>query len=296
MTQSGSRSSPLSLLSSVLFVLLCVLGAWGFLRHTATHGRAAQLQEMRKRGVAEEALANEPPWVIVDHDGSLSGIGPEVDRAALSIVGVHQLHGHVMDYGAMIPALQANRVDMVSSGSQDITPQRCKKVLFSEPVLCDRETFLSAASVARRVKTYADIATAQLRVGVCGGCVEQRYALRAGVPADHVLVFPDGLSAIKMLQASRIDLIALPQGSLQTLVKTAGVEHDFEIGVFANAPVGCSAASFRKQDVALRDAYNRGLSQYIASGRYAELLKRYGLESLVALRQGKTAAGLCSGE
>jgi polar amino acid transport system substrate-binding protein len=289
-------ASPLEIWSSIAVMVLLFFGIFVLLKHTSHRTSEARMQELRRRGVAEEGLSNEPPWVIVQGDGSLAGIGPDIDRAALAAVGVKQLAGQSMEYGAMIPALQAGRIDLVSSGSQDITPQRCKKVLFSEPVVCDVEAFLAKKSVADSVKSYRDIAMRGLRVGVCGGCVEQRYAATAGVSAEKSVVFPEGVSAVKMLEDARIDLIALPAASLETLKATTDVGDGYVLSTFNDAPMGCSAASFRKEDYAMRDAYNRGLQILISSHRYAEIMAKYGMASRVVLREGKTTEQLCAGE
>lgn len=252
------------------------------------------ISALKQKGTITSGVANEAPWMIVGSDGALSGIGPDIDREALAATGIANYSAQVMDYGAMIPALQARRVDIISSGALIIKPARCEQVVYSEPVVCNSEGFMMKKTLLGKIQSYKDVADANLRIGVCGGCSEQKLATDAGISPQNMVIFPDGVSAVKMLQDDRIDLFALPDGSLEALQKQSADANLAVVFPVKGTPIGCGAAAFNKEDVALRDVYNQGLAKIVANGRYAEIMAKYGLTAHVALREGQTTAALCS--
>ena len=90
------------------------------------------LKRLKKQGYATVAVANEPPYSDIKTDGYVTGAAPDVARAVLNMLGVPELKAEVIMYGAMIPALQARRVDMATSGLY-IKPDRCESIIYSEP-------------------------------------------------------------------------------------------------------------------------------------------------------------------
>ena len=89
-------------------------------------------------------------------------------------------------YGAMIPALQARRVDMATSGLY-IKPTRCKSIIYSEPDLCGAEAFAVPKGNPNNLLTYEDIAAnPSLKMTTCAGCAEEKYALDRGVKKSQI--------------------------------------------------------------------------------------------------------------
>lgn len=282
-----SRSAFYAAIAAAVF---CAATGSGLRRASAEDA----VEALKQKGTITSAVANEAPWMVVGADGSLTGVGPDVDREALAATGISSFAAQVMDYGAMIPALQARRVDIISSGALFIKPARCEQVIYSEPVVCNSEGFMMKAALKGKIQSYKDVADANLRIGVCGGCSEQRFATEAGVAAQNMVIIPDGVSAVKMLQDGRIDLFGLPDASLEAL---QGQNPDPQLAVVfpvKGTPIGCGGAAFNKEDVALRDLFNQGLAKIVANGRYAQIMAKYGLSSHVPLREGQTTAALCS--
>lgn len=256
----------------------------------------AQAEDSLKGLVANGAviaIAPEPPWMALDTDGKPIGMGPEIDSAVLNLMGVTKISGQVMEYGAIIPSLQARRVTLGSSGALNIKPERCKSVNFSEPVLCSGEGFVLPVSLIGKVKSYKDVADQGLRIGVCGGCTEQKLAVAAGVPDDKIIVFPDGTSGFKLLIDNRIDVFAHDSTSVADLQKRLGDSKVTQVVRVADTQLQCAAAAFNLEDAPLRDAYNDALKQVIASGKYMEVLNKYGHEEVAIGRDSVTTAQLC---
>ena len=272
-----------------------LLGVIGGLAMSAMPARAAEdtLQEMRSRGFARLAIANEPPWTQVGSDGKVTGAGPDVARAVLQKLGVPDVQAVISEYGAMIPGLMARRFDLIDAGLF-MKPERCRAVLYSQPDLCDAESMAVKKGNPLQLASYADVAkNPNAHIGAPGGGTEERLALQAGVPRDRVIVVPDGQSGIKMLQDGRIDAYTLPILSISDLLKKANDPGLEAISPVQGAPVSCAGAAFRKQDQALRDAYDKVLAQMKASGEFAKIIEPYGFNPKLAL--STTRAELCPG-
>ena len=123
----------------------CILGTVAFsgmlcVSVNTSFAESDTLKRLKKQGYATVAVANEPPYSDIKSDGYVGGAAPDIARAVLKKLGVKDLKAKVIMYGAMIPALQARRVDMATSGLY-IKPIRCKSIIYSEPDLCGAEAF-----------------------------------------------------------------------------------------------------------------------------------------------------------
>lgn len=241
------------------------------------------VETLKTQGFARIAIANEPPFTAVKADGTVSGAAPDVARAVFKRLGIDDVVASISEYGAMIPGLQAKRFDAVTAGLF-MKPERCNAVAYSEPILCDAEAFALKKGNPLKLMSYKDIAdNADAKIGAPGGGTEERLALEAGVPRDRVIVVPDTQSGITMLQQGRIDVYSLPVLSINAAVKTAA---DPEIEVVApvkGAPVYCDGAAFRKDQTALRDAFDKELAAIKASGEFAKIIEPYGFSAAAAM-------------
>ncbi|MBY2996260.1 ectoine/hydroxyectoine ABC transporter substrate-binding protein EhuB [Rhizobium leguminosarum] len=242
-----------------------------------------KLEQLKEQGFARIAIANEPPFTAVGADGKVSGAAPDVARAIFEKLGVKEVVASISEYGAMIPGLQAGRHDAITAGLF-MKPERCNAVAYSEPILCDAEAFALKKGNPLKLTSYKDIAdNPDAKIGAPGGGTEEKLALEAGVPRDRVIVVPDGQSGIKMLQDSRIDVYSLPVLSIHDLMAKANDPNLETVAPVVNAPVYCDGAAFRKQDVALRDAFDVELKKLKESGEFAKIIEPYGFSAKAAM-------------
>lgn len=268
------------------------LGAGMLMTSLAAPVAASDLETLKEQGFARIAIANEPPWTEVTTGGEVSGAGPDVARAVLAKLGVPDIVASISEYGAMIPGLQAQRFDMVAAGLF-MKPERCAAVSYSEPDLCDAESFMLPKGNPMGLKSFADIAAKGAKVGVVGGGTEEKLAIEAGVDRANVVVVPDPQSGSKMLQDGRIDVYALPVLSISDLLKKA---NDPNLEMFApveDTPIFCAGVAFRKQDTDLRDAYDEVLAEMKANGEFAAIVEPYGYSAEAAMRTSREE--LCGG-
>lgn len=251
------------------------------------------LAKLKEQGFARVAIANEPPFTAVAADGKVSGAAPDVAREVFKRLGVNDIVASISEYGAMIPGLKAGRHDAITAGLF-MKPERCAAVAYSEPILCDAEAMLVKKGNPKGFKSYADIANdTEAKLGAPGGGTEEKLALEAGVPRDRVIVVPDGQSGLKMLQDGRIDAYSLPVLSLNALAKTANDPSLEIVAPVENTPVYCDGAAFRKEDTALRDAFDVELKKMKESGEFAKIIEPYGFSAKAAM--STTREKLCGG-
>ncbi|RUV95193.1 ectoine/hydroxyectoine ABC transporter substrate-binding protein EhuB [Mesorhizobium sp. M1A.F.Ca.IN.022.07.1.1] len=239
------------------------------------------------------AIANEPPYAFMDTEGLPTGAGPELDKAILEQAGVTKFSGAVMEYGAMIPAVQSRRATFASAGSLVITPERCQAVNFSEPLICDGGSLILSASLANKVHGITDLAAAGVKVGVCGGCLSHKMVLQAGVSPDNIVVFPDAPSGIKLLTDGRIDVFLHDTLASSQLYRKLVDNSKYKYAPLTDVPLSCQGAAFNKDDEALRDAYNDGLAKVQKSGKYMEILKKFKMEDAAFGVDRTTTRQLC---
>lgn len=268
----------------------CVLAA--LIAAVPAMALADKLADLKSAGTVTIAIANEPPFTAIDPAGKISGAAPDVARAVFGQMGVADLKAQVIEYGAMIPSLQAHRVDAIAAGLF-MKPERCAAVAYSEPVLCDAEALLIPKGNPKGFKSYADIAQSGARLGAPGGGSEEKLALEAGVPRDRVIVVPDPQSGLKMLQDGRIDAYSLPVLSMNDLLRKSG---DAKLEVMApiqDTPVSCDGVAFKK-DEALRDAFDAELKKLKESGEFAKIVEPYGFSAQAAM--STTRDKLCAAQ
>ena len=262
---------------------LIVLFAVAFVGSTINVLAESTLERLKSQGYATVAVANEPPYSDIKADGYVTGAAPDVARAVLKKLGVPELRSQVIMYGAMIPALQARRVDLSTSGLY-IKPKRCESIIYSEPDLCGAEAFAVKKGNPLNIMTYEDIgANPDVTMTTCAGCAEEAYALERGVKPDQIKVFTDPPSGIKMLQQGRVDVFALSGlGTQDLLNKTADPELELVMPVMG-VPIGCAGAAFNADDKELRDAYDKALKELKDSGEFAAIIEPYGFSAEATL-------------
>jgi polar amino acid transport system substrate-binding protein len=276
-------------MKKIILSLACFLIMMG--SAITSFAESKTLTKLKKQGYATVAVANEPPYSDIKSDGYVSGAAPDVARAVMAKLGVPELKAQVIMYGAMIPALQARRVDMATSGLY-IKPGRCESIIYLEPDLCGAEAFAVPAGNPNNLKTYEDIAAnSSITMTTCAGCAEEKYALERGVSADQIKYFTDPPSGIKMLQQGRVDVFALSGLGTQDLLKKTNDSNLELVMPITGVPMGCAGAAFSMDDTEFRDEYNVALASLKSSGEFAAIIEPYGFSAEATAT--KSYKGLC---
>lgn len=258
------------------------------------------LERARASGTLRVGFANEAPFAYLDPATSeLTGEAPTLARAVLAELGIERIEGVLTEFGSLIPGLKAGRFDVIAAGMY-ILPARCREIAFSEPTYSVGEAFVVRQGNPRKLHSYADVASSDAKLGVVAGAVQLKYAVDSGVPRSRIVIFPDAPSALEGVAAQRVDAYAATALTVNDLLRRAGNPaleraQPFTDPVVEGRPVrGYGAFGFRKEDEALRRAFNEVLGRLIGTPRHLELVRPFGFTELE--QPGKvTAASLCGG-
>src|SRR5687768_14004875 len=98
---------------------------------TGSGGGGNTLDRVTEDKVVNVGFANERPYAYTDGD-QLKGEAPAVHEYIFDQIGGIELEPKLFEFGALIQALNADRVDVVTAG-MFITPERCQEASFSNP-------------------------------------------------------------------------------------------------------------------------------------------------------------------
>lgn len=246
----------------------------------APKGDGDLLAKLRKQGFVRVGFAGEAPYGFKDGT-ALAGEAPTLHQEIFSALGVAELRPTLTDFGALIPGLAADRFDVVSAGMA-ITPERCDKVVFSEPEFISPTALMVRKGNPKGLSDLASCAAKGATVGVLTAAVEAGYATGAGVGESRVKSLAKQQDGLDALVAGRIDAFALTGISLRWLAKTnkgADVEvlEPFVPELKGKKQYSPGGAVFRKDATSLRDAFNGQLKKITGDpDHYVALIGKYG--------------------
>ena len=267
---------------------------------------ATAFAEPTKDSVLREAkivigISNGAPWGYRDASGKPAGFHPDLVKSAFERVGVENVELVVTEFGALIPALNANRFDAIAAGLY-ITPERCGLVAFSDPDLKLADAALVLEGNPQNIHSYSEIANnSEIRFGVGRGSTTAKNAAAAGVPQQRTMLFPDIQSNVTALINGRIDVAAFSAPTVARILSEPNIAGIERVSPFTGLidddgqqSYGYSAIAFRKGDEDLRDLYNSRLSDLKSDGTLAQLMKKHGFseEETAPLA---TSSEICAG-
>ncbi|MDE0920293.1 MAG: ectoine/hydroxyectoine ABC transporter substrate-binding protein EhuB [Arenicellales bacterium] len=253
------------------------------------------LDRIKKQGYVKTAVNQELPYAELKSNGEMVGVLPEVVEAVLAESGIGEFRGVLIDWGAMIPGLQARRYDMVSGGLF-INPKRCKAIIFSEPILCDAEAFVKLKTNPLSITSFAELKNHPTATAATApGSFEHIAAKDAGIPRDKLVLWEGNIqNGMQLISTGRADVLLSPLGSAVDAVSKSSDPSKFEIiAPVTDVAGGCAAIGFNGSDRELRDAFDVGLKRLQTSGKFAEILKKWDKSPEVVLATSRKAK--CAG-
>src|SRR5919197_2890437 len=178
-------------------------------------GGGGALDRIKKDGKIKVGFANEAPFGFRDKSGNLTGEAPELARVIFKNLGGITLTPILAkSFDALIPGLAAKQYDIIAAG-MFITPDRCQQIAFANPDYFGSNAFLVKKGNPKGIKTFAEVKSSGIKLGVLAGAVEKGYAKSNGVSADKISTFPDQNAAFQGILAGRVDAVALTSPSLR---------------------------------------------------------------------------------
>jgi len=230
----------------------------------------------RARTVLRIGYAVEAPYAFVTADGTVTGESPEIARVVAQRLGLGRIEWRQAEFGRLAAELQAGKIDVVAAG-MFITPERQKTTSFSRPTFRVREALLVRAGNTLGLKTFAPTAAIP-KFAVIEGAYEIPFLTSAGWPESALYLVPDALTGLRALESGAADALVLSAPTLRTMAAQA-VPGTVELVVPPESdrnPSSWGGFLFRREDRALREAWDGVLEELIGSPDHEALVRPYG--------------------
>lgn len=263
-------------------------------------GGGGALDRIRNDGRVKVGFANEAPFGFRDKSGNLTGEAPELARAIFKAMGVNQMEPVLAkSFDALIPGLAAQQYDIIAAG-MFITPERCQQIAFTNPDYFGSNAFLVKKGNPSGIKTFDEVKSTGIKLGVLGGAVEKGYAQASGVAGNKIITFPDQNAAFQGMLADRVQAVALTSASLRWTLSQNYAGRPLEVTEpFVPVVEGKEQPNFggfgiRKADTDLLNAFNAELKKLQDANGVLPLIQRFGFtQTDVDKAKTETTANLC---
>lgn len=149
-------------------------------------------------------FANEVPWAYPGEGGKPAGFVNAYALGLLAHMGYDNIVPVVTEWGGLVPALMANRVDLVTGGLY-ILESRCRSVAFSEPIGRFGDAFIVAAGNPEGLDTYVDIRDKEAILATGAGYNTVEAARKEGVPDAQLMQVPGPTEILAAVRSGRAD-------------------------------------------------------------------------------------------
>ncbi|SFB04979.1 amino acid ABC transporter substrate-binding protein, PAAT family (TC 3.A.1.3.-) [Lentibacillus halodurans] len=262
-------------------------------------GEDSRLAEIQESGTVTIGFANEEPYGY-EEDGELKGAAVDIATAVFENLGVDNIESQLLDFGQLIPGLNAGNFDVITAGMA-INPDRCENADFGEPEMVYGEGLIVQADNPMDLHSYEDIAESDATVSIMSGATEIDYVQREGVSEGQIQEASDIPATFSAVESGRADATTGTEMTVKMALESANngdleFVEDFEQPDIEGVP-SYGAAAFHPDNDELREAYNEELQKLIDDGTVAELLEQNGFHpENNAPPEDITTEEICSGE
>ncbi|MEB2318322.1 MAG: transporter substrate-binding domain-containing protein [Pseudomonadota bacterium] len=221
-------------------------------------------------------FANEVPWAYPGEGGRPAGFVNAYVIGLLKHMGYEQVEPVVTDWGGLVPALMANRVDMVTGGLY-ILASRCRSIAFSEPIGRFGDAFIVAAGNPKGLATYADIRDRKAILATGAGYNTVEAARKEGVPDSQLMQVPGPTEILAAVRAGRADAGGGTWFTMLQLAEAAG--GDVEVTDPAALPewtLNYVGVGFRPADRDFLEKFNAAQREWLGSDEMLAAVAPYG--------------------
>ncbi|HVW58131.1 MAG TPA: ectoine/hydroxyectoine ABC transporter substrate-binding protein EhuB [Rhizobiaceae bacterium] len=267
----------------------------------STSAGAVTLKEIKHRGYIRIAVANEIPYGYMDPNGDAKGAGPDVARVIVKKLGLDpkDIQWVVTNFSSLIPGLQANRFDMTAA-EMAIRPERCQKVLYSDPNTTYGEGLLVKKGNPDGIHAYTDFAKGDKKVAVMAGADQLQMMQKLGVPEGNIVTIASNSDAISTVSTGRADAYAATGLTASQLAdKSNGklqIVSDFKDPIIDGKETrSWGGFNFNKNSADLQKAFDKELDAFKKTDEWKKILQGYGFTPTdIAQSTAKTTKQLCS--
>lgn len=261
-------------------------------------GEGGTLQRIKEAKTIKVGIAGEVPYGYTD-GGNVTGEAPEVAKAVFKAIGVDKVEATQVEFGQLIPALNAGDFDMVAAGMA-ILPDRCKNAEFSSVDYVTPTAFMVPKGNPEGVKNFEDVKAKGLKIAVLSGTIEQSVAKATGIEDGNIQPYDGQPELFQALQDNRAYCGALTDISLRELLKNNSgapfeVTDGFVPKLDGKDQIQAGGFVFRKGETDLVEAFNTELEKLHESGDWLTIVEPFGFTEDNLPPKDLTTAKLCEG-
>ncbi|RWH39477.1 MAG: ectoine/hydroxyectoine ABC transporter substrate-binding protein EhuB [Mesorhizobium sp.] len=266
------------------------LAAMAAASFTISASAESLLERIRNGDTIRLGFTNEPPGAYPGANGEPLGVENEITLDILKKMGTTKIEPVVTEWGSLIPGLQAGRIDIITAGMW-IKPDRCRNVLFSEPVALEYDALLVPKGNPKGLHSYEDLRDKGLTLVTGAGYTAVKNAQDSGIAGDKIMQVAGPPEVAQAVKAGRAAAGALDYFNATGLVKK---DYGIELADPFTSPVPPDhpAIAFSLNDPAAVDAFNAVLKDYVGSDEIMSVFAKYGYGK-GNLPDGKKTADLC---
>ncbi len=211
------------------------------------------------------------PMGFRDEKGELVGFDVDLAQAAAEEMGI-KIECQPIDWTVKETELDSGNIDFLWNG-YSITPEREKKVLFSDPYMDNRQIIVTLKDSP--VNSKADLAGKRITVQGESSALEAVMKDEAFVNAlaEPPVEYATNTECFKDIEAKRCDAIVVDEVLARYYMKQNG-EEKYKV-LDENFGEEQFAVGMRKDDAALQEALNKALAKLKEDGTYDEIYKKY---------------------
>lgn len=211
------------------------------------------------------------PMGFRDEKGNIVGFDVDLAQKAAEEMGI-KIECQPIDWTVKESELESGNVDLLWNGFS-ITPERQKKVLFSDPYMDNRQIIITLKDSP--VNSKADLAGKRVTVQGESSALEAVMKDDAFVKAlaEPPVEYATNNECFKDIEAKRCDAIVVDEVLARYYMKQNG-EENYKV-LKDNFGEEQFAVGMRKDDVALQKALNKALKTLKDNGTYDEIYSKY---------------------
>lgn len=226
--------------------------------------------------------AIEAPYAFLKPGGEVSGQAPEIAKRIARELGYQKIQWRQLEFHQLLDELEAGEIDVVAAG-MFITPERSKRVSFSEPTARVSDALLVARGNPYGLQSYRQLLEQpERKIAVIAGAVEDTAFRQFGLSPRQLLLVPDALTGRVAVEAGQADCLALSAPTIrwmalrEQLGKTEMVESCNDAASVFPENYGYVAYAFRREADSLREAWNRAQRRLLSTVEHQRLVAEFG--------------------
>lgn len=205
-----------------------------------------------------------PPYEFRDKDNNLKGLDIDLAEYILGKLD-KQVEWVDMPFDSLIPALLSGKIDIIAAG-MSATPERAKRVAFSDPYEISLSSFIAAAD-REDMKVLDDMKGKTVAVQL--GTVQDTYVTSlGGVTVKRFQKFDD---CVREVVLGRADATLMDRPVALEFLKAKDFEGKLKVAFDQEITGAGKAMAIRLDDEAFLDAVNGVLTDMKESGKLDEL-------------------------